>query len=288
MVVSTLYTWLPTQVRRAYGMPLDRAAGATTLVILAGFGGMIAFAQVADRAALWNPRARLLVPAVLAMVSAILLVTAFAAVGPGVVQFVLVIAGGATMTAASGPVAAVMVDVVHPALRAIAISTMAAVQNLLGLAVGPVLAGWLSDLYCRARRDPATVSRVRRDVLEWIPILPARPRRRPGRAGAVGFRIATAGGAAVSTGVVPGWQPPQLDEFEAQGLDAGDVPVQRGAVDNSPDQQGFGARLPGLERVQSTQRRGCEPARDPEGVVSVHVGLRFEGIAFLPMVGVSG
>jgi MFS family permease len=147
MVVSTLYTWLPSQFRRAYGMPLDRAAGATALVILAGFGGMIAFAYVADRAAARNPRARLLVPAVLAMVSGILLVTAFAAVGPGAVQFLLVIAGGATMTAASGPVAAVVVDVVHPALRATAISTMAAVQNLLGLAVGPILAGWLSDLY---------------------------------------------------------------------------------------------------------------------------------------------
>ena len=83
-------------------------------------------------------------------------------------------------------------------------------------------------------------------------------------------------------------QPPQLDEFEAQGLDASDVPVQRGAVDNSPDQQGFGARLPGLERVQSTQRRGCEPARDPEGVVSVHVGLPFAGIAVPLMVGVLG
>ena len=108
---------------------------------------MIAFAHVADRAAVRNPRARLLVPAVLAMVSAVLLVTAFAAVGLGVVQFLLVVAGGATMTASSGPVAAVVVDVVHPALRATAISTMAAVQNLLGLAVGPILAGWLSDLY---------------------------------------------------------------------------------------------------------------------------------------------
>jgi MFS transporter, Spinster family, sphingosine-1-phosphate transporter len=108
---------------------------------------MIAFAHVADRAAVRNPRARLLVPAVLAMVSAVLLVTAFAAVGLGVVQFLLVVAGGATMTASSGPVAAVVVDVVHPALRATAISRMAAVQNLLGLAVGPILAGWLSDLY---------------------------------------------------------------------------------------------------------------------------------------------
>ena len=92
----------------------------------------------------------------------------------------------------------------------------------------------------------------------------------------------------MSTGVVPGRQPPQLDEFEAQRLDARDKPVQRGAVDNPPDQQGFGARLPRLERVQSTQHRGREPARDPEGVVSVHVGLPFAGIAVPLMVGVLG
>jgi predicted MFS family arabinose efflux permease len=64
-----------------------------------------------------------------------------------VVQFVLIVVGGATMTAAIGPVSAVVVDVVHLAPRATAISTMAVVQNLVGLAVGPVLGGWLSDRY---------------------------------------------------------------------------------------------------------------------------------------------
>jgi predicted MFS family arabinose efflux permease len=51
------------------------------------------------------------------------------------------------MTAAVGPVTAVVVDVVHPARRATAISTMAVVQNLGGLAAGPVPAGWLSDRF---------------------------------------------------------------------------------------------------------------------------------------------
>jgi len=147
VVVSTVYTWLPSQLHRAYGMPVDRAAGATALVVLAGFAGMIGFAHVADRAAVRNPAARLLVPAGLAVFTAGLLTTAFAAVGPGTVQFLLIVVGGATITAAVGPVAAVVVDVVHPALRATAISTLTVVQNLVGLAVGPVLAGWLSDRY---------------------------------------------------------------------------------------------------------------------------------------------
>ena len=92
----------------------------------------------------------------------------------------------------------------------------------------------------------------------------------------------------MSPAVVAGGQPPELDEFEAQRLDARDVPVQRGAVDNSGHQQGVGARGHCLERVQSAQHSVCEPARDPEGVVSVHVGLRSGGIAFPLMVGASG
>ena len=128
-------------------MSVDRAAGATALVILAGFVGMIAFAHLADRASRRHPKARLQLPAVLALVTAGLLSTAFAAVGPGVVQFLLIVAGGATATAAVGPVSAVVVDVVRPALRATAVSTMVMAQNLGGIAVGPVLAGWLSDVY---------------------------------------------------------------------------------------------------------------------------------------------
>jgi len=92
----------------------------------------------------------------------------------------------------------------------------------------------------------------------------------------------------VTSGVVSGRQPLQLDEFEAERLDARDIPVQRGAVDNPPDQQRVCARVRRLKRVQGTQQRGREPARDPEGVVSVHVGLRFRGASFLFMFGVSG
>lgn len=92
----------------------------------------------------------------------------------------------------------------------------------------------------------------------------------------------------MTTGVVPGRQPPQLDEFETQRLDARDVPMQRGAVDNPRHEQGVGACARCPERVQRTQQRGREPARDPKGVVSDHIGLRFGGMAFPFMVGASG
>jgi hypothetical protein len=78
----------------------------------------------------------------------------------------------------------------------------------------------------------------------------------------------------MTTAVVPGRQPPQLDELEAQRLEVGDVAVQGGPVGHGTNQQGVGAGRDGLERLQRRRQRGWDPARDPESVVSsVHVGL---------------
>jgi MFS family permease len=52
-----------------------------------------------------------------------------------------------TATAAVGPVAAVVADVVHLGLRATAIATVSVAQNLLGLAVGPLVTGLIADRY---------------------------------------------------------------------------------------------------------------------------------------------
>ena len=46
-----------------------------------------------------------------------------------------------------GPVSAVVLDVVHPSVRATAGSVLSLVQNLFGLAGGPLLTGALSDSY---------------------------------------------------------------------------------------------------------------------------------------------
>jgi MFS family permease len=147
MVVATIYTWLPSYLNRSYGHAVDRAASLTGVVIIAGIVGTIAFAYLADRLGSGDPRARLRVPAVLSTATLVMLTSAFALLDAGPLQFALILTGGLTMTAAVGPVAAVMTDVVHPGLRATAIATVSVVQNLLGLAIGPLLTGLLADLY---------------------------------------------------------------------------------------------------------------------------------------------
>jgi MFS family permease len=60
-------------------------------------------------------------------------------------QFVLIAIGGFLMTCTAGPVSAIVIDVVHPGVRATGSSVLALVQNLFGLALGPFLSGALSD-----------------------------------------------------------------------------------------------------------------------------------------------
>ena len=145
VIFSTLYTWLPTHLERAYDMPPDRAGILASTVVLAGAAGTVVAGFVSDRLARRDVRWRLLVPTATAVATTATLGSAFVTVPPGVTQMVLVLLGGAMATTAIGPAAAVVLDVVPLGVRATAVSIFALVQNLMGLAVGPVLTGALSD-----------------------------------------------------------------------------------------------------------------------------------------------
>ena len=147
IVFSTLYTWLPTYLERSLGISPARAGALAAAALLASVIGCAGGAVVADRLALRRIRARLTVPAAAAATAAVLLSGAFSAVPPGAVQLALVVVGAAAVSSAVGPVMAVVIDVVHPGLRATATSLAVLVLNLCGLAVGPVLTGLLSDRF---------------------------------------------------------------------------------------------------------------------------------------------
>jgi MFS family permease len=75
------------------------------------------------------------------------MITAFAVFPPGSAQFALIIAGGLFMAGSVGTTDAVIIDVIHPSVRATAVSILSLTRNLFGLAGGPLLAGALSDAY---------------------------------------------------------------------------------------------------------------------------------------------
>ena len=102
---------------------------------------------IADRLSGRFPRARLYVPAAAALMTAALMGVAFGLLSPGALQCGVIVVGAMLMTGTVGPVAAVVVDVVHPSVRATAASVLSLTQNLFGLAAGPLLTGVLSDIY---------------------------------------------------------------------------------------------------------------------------------------------
>src|SRR5215468_2453002 len=147
LTLSMTYAWLPSYLNRYYGLAPDQAGIKAGLVVLLGGIGAFVWGVVADRLTPRIPNARLYVPAACAVLTTLFMSTAFALLPPGNAQFALIAIGGLLMAANVGPISAVVIDVVHPGLRATAGSILSLTQNLFGLAGGPLLAGALSDAY---------------------------------------------------------------------------------------------------------------------------------------------
>jgi len=144
VVVSALWSWLPSFLNRVHGVPPAQAGMKAALVVLAGALGAVVWGALVDRAGLRAPRRKLLTMAVLCLAAMLVLVLAFGR-APADAQFGLIALGGFLATCTVGPVTAIVIDVVHPGLRATGSSVLALFQNLFGLAAGPFLAGVLSD-----------------------------------------------------------------------------------------------------------------------------------------------
>ena len=152
ILVSAIWAWLPSYLNRAHGLAPDQAAVRAALVVLCGALGSVVWGAIADRAGRKNPRAKLHVTALVCVASAVVLALAFGGRHLGLaltpqVQFALFAFGGFLMTCTVGVVAAVVIDVIHPGIRATGASVMSLFQNLLGLAAGPFIAGMLSDAW---------------------------------------------------------------------------------------------------------------------------------------------
>jgi predicted MFS family arabinose efflux permease len=147
IVVSALWSWLPSFLNRVHGIEPAQAAVKAALVVLAGALGSVVWGAVVDRAGSDRARDRLVVLALLCLTSLAVLATAFGAALSASTQFALILTGGFLATCSVGPVSAIVIDVIHPGVRATGSSVLALFQNLFGLAAGPFVAGVLSDAW---------------------------------------------------------------------------------------------------------------------------------------------
>ena len=146
-MVAAIYAWMPSLLHRNYAMPPDVAGMTAAVLVLCGGIGAVLCGVTADRLGRRIQAARLRVSAAAAALTALLMWMAFTVFPPGAAQLALMVAGATVMTGTIGPSAAVVVDVVPPALRGTAASILALTQNLFGLAAGPLVTGLLSDRY---------------------------------------------------------------------------------------------------------------------------------------------
>lgn len=147
VVVSALWSWLPSFLNRVHGVAPAQAGVKAALVVLAGAAGAVFWGAVIDRAGVRHPRRKLAVMAGLCALSMAVLVAAFTLPLQAPAQFALIAFGGFMATCTVGPVSAIVIDVIHPGVRATGSSVLALFQNLFGLAAGPFLAGILSDAW---------------------------------------------------------------------------------------------------------------------------------------------
>ncbi len=152
IVVSAIWSWLPSFLNRVHGMAPDQAAVQAALIVLCGAVGSVVWGAVVDRVSARRPGAKFTTLTLLCITAAGVLALAFGAPQLGFVlspqvQFGLIALGGFVMTCTVGPVSAIVIDVIHPGVRATGCSVLALFQNLFGLAAGPFLAGVLSDAW---------------------------------------------------------------------------------------------------------------------------------------------
>jgi MFS family permease len=141
---NSLIVWLPSYFNRVQGMETGPAGMKASVVMLLAIIGAPLGGYIADRWRKKQVNARLLVPAITSLISAILMFFAFS-IFDGQLQYLLLLSVGISVTAFIAAAAAVTQDVVHPGLRAISYAIAVVIQNLLGSTPGPIVMGAISD-----------------------------------------------------------------------------------------------------------------------------------------------
>jgi MFS family permease len=152
IVLSAMWAWLPSFLNRVHGVVPAQAGVHAALVVLCGALGSVVWGIVCDMAGKRHPRGRVLSMGVLCLISSAILGAAFALPLLGVAlsnqaQFSLFALGGFFATCTAGPSAAIVMNVVHPGFRATGASILGLLQNLFGMAMGPLIGGVLSDAF---------------------------------------------------------------------------------------------------------------------------------------------
>ena len=145
-VTTSMMSWLPSYFQRTEGIPMSQAGTKGGLIMFLAILGAPLGGYIADRWYARRPAARLLVPAITSVLTAIILFIAFVFF-QGRSQYIVLLLVGITAVAFVPSAVAVTQDVVHPGLRAMSLSINVIIQHVLGSSLGPIFVGAVSDRY---------------------------------------------------------------------------------------------------------------------------------------------
>jgi MFS family permease len=143
-VTTSLITWLSTFFQTSRNLPQDKAGTMASAVMVLALVGAPLGGILTDRWRKTRFNARLLLPAISSMISAILLFSALY-LFKGIIQYIIFLAMGISVMVFISGASAVTQDVIHPGLRATSYAVAVVVQNLLGASMAPIVIGQIYD-----------------------------------------------------------------------------------------------------------------------------------------------
>ena len=144
-VTTSLITWLSTYFQLQRNLPQEKAGSMASAVMVMALVGAPLGGILTDRWRKTQFNARMLLPAISTLTSAILLFAALY-LFKGVIQYVTFLAMGVSIMVFISGATAVTQDVIHPGLRATSYAIAVVVQNLLGASMAPIVVGKIYDL----------------------------------------------------------------------------------------------------------------------------------------------
>lgn len=143
-VTTSLITWLASYFQAERGLPQDKAGTMASAVMVLALVGAPLGGILTDRWRKTRMNARLLLPSISTLVSAVLLFAALF-LFKGFIQYILLLLMGITIMIFISGASAVTQDVIHPGLRATSYAIAVVVQNLLGSSMAPLVVGRIYD-----------------------------------------------------------------------------------------------------------------------------------------------
>lgn len=143
-VMAALMAWMPSYLNRYYHLPTDKSAMLAGIFILFGAIGMVVCGMITDRLSRHAPIRKWWIAMAYSVISSTLLLIAFQ-LPTGMPQLILIGAGMFLVAGTTGPAGAMVANLTPAKIHSSAFATLTLVNNLLGLAPGPFIAGVIAD-----------------------------------------------------------------------------------------------------------------------------------------------